>query len=117
METNMKTADAAKILGVSTKTIVRYIKSGIIQGIPRNRGLLGRYQWEVDENSIEQLLKETTMTTPNTQAQINAALDRIEDQLKSAEILSALLQTEGRVLAERIAQLERANKTADEEDE
>ena len=57
------------------------------------------------------------MTTPNTQAQINAALDRLEDQLKSAEILSALLQTEGRVLAERIAQLERANKTADEEDE
>ena len=57
------------------------------------------------------------MTTPNTQAQINAALDRLEDQLKAAEIMSALLVVENKVLAERIAQLERANKTADEEDE
>ena len=110
MEKIMKTADAAKLLGVSEKTVVRYIKQGLIKATRHNRGLLGRYQWEVDENSIEQLLKETTMTTPNTQAQINAALDRIEDQLKAAEIMSALLVVENKVLTERISQLERANE-------
>ena len=54
-------------------------------------------------------------TMNNTQAEITAALDRIEDRLKAAEIMSALLQADSKVLAERISQLERANKTDEEE--
>lgn len=55
-------------------------------------------------------------TMNNTQAEITAALDRIEDRLKAAEIMSALLQVESKVLAERVAQLERANGAADKGD-
>src|SRR5262249_28062983 len=57
MET-LGTAQAARLLGVSAKTVGRYCEQGLLDAERKQRGWLGRYRWLISRESVERLMKQ-----------------------------------------------------------
>lgn len=57
MNETMTVRDAAKTLGISTKTVRRYVKSGLLAATREPIGFLGAFTLKIDKQSIEQLMK------------------------------------------------------------
>lgn len=54
----LNAAEVAKILGVSTRTVARYCHAGILKAEQEKQGILGRYAWKIDRDSVNQLVEQ-----------------------------------------------------------
>lgn len=57
MKELIRTAEAAKLLSVCGKTVTRYCEAGLLRAERERRGVLGRYRWKIEKDSVEELLK------------------------------------------------------------
>jgi excisionase family DNA binding protein len=56
--------EAARLLGVSVKTIYRYCRSGVLVAVREHRGVLGRYRLLIDKEAVERLLDQQRQGQP-----------------------------------------------------
>jgi excisionase family DNA binding protein len=95
--TTLTVAQAAEALGVSERTVWRYLKSGRLSG--HTLGELGSQRTLIDRDSVEAL--RTNRTTDPDAARLRADIERLTQQL-------AQVSAERDALAHRVASLQLA---------
>ena len=70
METALTTSQVARVLGVTTVTVLKWIRRGDLHAV--NISTCGRYEWRVSRAALQDFILRRSNRCPDTEAYVKA---------------------------------------------